>query len=119
MDIGKRKKKKDRVAVHFKHALLVLANLVVSLAVAYAAGGVYLGFMLATSFNFRVPDLVGYVLFLATFVVPIVSFLTCSWIFASHFARIDRRGHLSVVWGIPTLVIVLFLVWFIGTAPGG
>lgn len=98
---------------HFKNALLVIANLFLSFAVAYAAGGVYLGFMLATSFNFRVPDLVGYVLFLATFVVPIVSFLVSSWIFASHVARNDRRGHLTVVWGITALAIAAFLIWLL------
>lgn len=104
-------------AAPLSSAPLVIANLFVSVAVAYIAGGAYLGFMLATSFNLRAPDLVGYVLFLATFVVPVVSFLVCFWIFASHFARTDRRGHLAVVWGIPTIVIVAFLAWFIGTAP--
>lgn len=106
-----------------RNALLVIANLFVSLAVAQAVTvatfyvlGIIIAIPLQYVFGVSGLDAILPVLLLAM-IVAAASFLVSSWTFASHFARNDRRGHLAVVWGIPTLVIVLFLVWFIGTVP--
>lgn len=104
----------------FKHAFLVLANLAVSLVVTQAAGGAMFGIALVILFNLPnrpESDVAGYVVLLAGLVATVASFLISSWIFATKFARDDRRGHLAVVWGIPAIAIIAFLTWFIGTAP--
>lgn len=103
----------------FVNALLVIANLFVSLAVTQVAGEFILGIALVIIFYFRASDLLGYAVLFLGLAATVASFLGCSWIFATRFARSDRRGHLAVVWGIPAVSILAFLAWFFGTAPRG
>ena len=106
-------------ALSVKNALLVIVNLFVSLFVAKTIGVVTLGvgtFVIALAFRISDFDAIFFALLLAL-ATGIGSFITSSWIFASHFARDVRRGHLAVVWGIPTIAVAAFLTWFFGTAP--
>ena len=99
---------------YFRNVLLVIANLFVSLLVTYVVitivrNNVEISLM---EFILRTRDITTAV-FTALFldvVTQVAAFGTSSWIFASHFARDDRRGHLAVVWGISAVVIVSLLI---------